>query len=554
MQGIKRAKREGKNPKTYGQNFAARGFVPNFVFGAAGGSPAAGGGPQAAAAAAASVAALTSASNSAAPALNNVGKAGKTAVAPLDKTGKGMKRLVNGAFGFSVVLSSTLPYLQQFAGAVALDEEALKRENEARNKAVKSLEEEKAKGASANAESIKSIEAEIQKRDESIASIEQEALKFAESFASATGGITNVITSLSILVPAIKNGIAAFRAAQVASAAIVAGGGSGGAIAVLSKFGLPGVIAAAVTAGLLAGFYKWESTKQDKEERNALKFQIDTAGLNLGRLSTDIAKIQLVIDALAAASDAGYKTIKLAAGGMRSEFQRLNDEIGVSGASSKITQAEGLDKIISGGNDFIAQQNLRKTRDPFEQQRIVQNRETERRGPEADRELERSRAKVALDMKGAQEDLYTALEPYLNQGAATSVTADAAISAGRVPQGVFSKDNALAPPPSESTGPRTSIPEPELSIEETNDPAVRTARYLEIESEKRRREQLFESGNAASPPRLCKCRSTRKTRKDKQRRGAGILEERLKREASNFAKSSESKNFQNLQKKVKLNY
>jgi hypothetical protein len=443
-QGIKRAKREGKNPKTYGQNFAARGFVPNFVFGAAGGSPAAGGGPQAAAAAAASVAALTSASNSAAPALNNVGKAGKTAVAPLDKTGKGMKRLVNGAFGFSVVLSSTLPYLQQFAGAVALDEEALKRENEARNKAVKSLEEEKAKGASANAESIKSIEAEIQKRDESIASIEQEALKFAESFASATGGITNVITSLSILVPAIKNGIAAFRAAQVASAAIVAGGGSGGAIAVLTKFGLPGVIAAAVTAGLLAGFYKWESTKQDKEERNALKFQIDTAGLNLGRLSTDIAKIQLIIDALGEASKEGYETIKLAAEGMRSEFQRLNDEIGVSGASSKITQAEGLDKIISGGKDFITQQNLRKTRDPFEQQRIVKNRETERAGPEADRELQRSRAKVALDMKGAQEDLYTALEPYLNQGTATSDAANAAkaaISAGEVPQGVFSKDS-----------------------------------------------------------------------------------------------------------------
>jgi TP901 family phage tail tape measure protein len=443
-QGIKRAKREGKNPKTYGQNFAARGFVPNFVFGAAGGSPAAGGGPQAAAAAAASVAALTSASNSAAPALNNVGKAGKTAVAPLDKTGKGMKRLVNGAFGFSVVLSSTLPYLQQFAGAVALDEEALKRENEARNKAVKSLEEEKAKGASANAESIKSIEAEIQKRDESIASIEQEALKFAESFASATGGITNVITSLSILVPAIKNGIAAFRAAQVASAAIVAGGGSGGAIAVLTKFGLPGVIAAAVTAGLLAGFYKWESTKQDKEERNAVKFQIDTAGLNLGRLSTDIAKIQLIIDALGEASKEGYETIKLAAEGMRSEFQRLNDEIGVSGASSKITQAEGLDKIISGGKDFITQQNLRKTRDPFEQQRIVKNRETERAGPEADRELQRSRAKVALDMKGAQEDLYTALEPYLNQGTATSDAANAAnaaISAGEVPQGVFSKDS-----------------------------------------------------------------------------------------------------------------
>ena len=32
-QGIKRAKKEGQNPKTYGQNFAAKGFIPNYAAG-----------------------------------------------------------------------------------------------------------------------------------------------------------------------------------------------------------------------------------------------------------------------------------------------------------------------------------------------------------------------------------------------------------------------------------------------------------------------------------------------------------------------------------------
>jgi hypothetical protein len=427
IQGIRRAKKEGQNPKTYGQNFAARGFVPNYALGLGSALSPAGNLP-AAAAQTAATASLTSATNSATQAVGNLGKAGKSVKPPLDDAGKSLSGLVGAAFGFSVVINTALPYLQQFVAAIALDEEALKREVDARNKASKALAEEKAKGALANAESIKSIETEIASREESIVEIEQEALKFGESLASATGGITNLIVSLSILGPAIKGAYTAFKTAQVASAAAVAAGGSGGAVALLSRLGLPGLIAAAIAGAMVVGFNMLEKSKQERLKTRAFENKASAMQLDVGRLSTDIAKIQLVIDALAQASRVGYQTIKLSAEGMRSEFQRLNDEIGVSGASSKITQAEGLDKIISGGKDFITQQNLKKTRDPFEQQRIVENRQAEKAGPEADRDLQRSRAKAALEMKGAQEDLYTALKPYLNEGMATSATTNAAIN------------------------------------------------------------------------------------------------------------------------------
>lgn len=533
IQGIKRAKREGKNPKTYGQNFAARGFVPNF-FNFTPPTPA-GNLPAAAQAAAASKEAVE-ATKKVTQALNGLDDAAKNTTKLEDEKNKSMAGAIGVAFAFSMVMSTALPYIQQFAQTMRLDEEALKRETEARNKAVKSLEEEKNKGAKANAESIESIEAEILTRDESIAAIEEEAVKFAGSVAGIVGGIITFGSTLSVLAPTILSTLTAIKTAGGVSAALSAAGVSSG----FQKAGV--AAAAAAGASFLLNMFIDYLIKNHTQKLNnvASEYKFDIMQINLGRLSTDIAKIQLVIDSLGEASKEGYQTIKLAAEGMRSEFQRLNDEIGVSGASSKITQAEGLDKIISGGKDFITQQNLKKTRDPFEQQRIVKNRQEDKAGPEADRELERSRAKVALDMKGAQEDLFTALKPYLNEGAATSATADAAISGGRVPQGVFSKDNPYGPKPADPTGPAFSITEPELSVNETDfdrspvGVAMRAARQREIYDEKKNRERVFESGNAIIPPDYINANQEERMRKTSKGE-AGILE-RDEREADSFAK------------------
>jgi cell fate (sporulation/competence/biofilm development) regulator YmcA (YheA/YmcA/DUF963 family) len=534
-QGIKRAKREGKNPKTYGQNFAARGFVPNFFNFSLPNTPA-GNIPAAAQAAAASKEAAE-ATKKVTQALNGLNDATENTNKLEDDKTKSMQGAIGVAFAFSMVMSTALPYIQQFAQTIKLDEEALKIETEARNKAVKSLEEEKNKGAKASAESIKSIEAEILKRDESIAAIEEEAANFAASVAGIVGGVINFGSTLAIVIPSILSALTAVKAAGGVSAALDAAGVSKG----FQKAG-----AAAAAAGV-AMFLLEKAidyiTKRDvqKLDNVTAEYKVDITQLNMGRLSTNIAKIQLVIDALAAASDAGYQTIKLAAEGMRSEFQRLNDEVGISGASSKITQAEGLDKIISGAKDFVAQENIRKTKDPLEQQRIVKQRQEEKAGPEADRQLQRARARAAGQMKTSQEDLFTALEPYLNQGTATSATANDAMSAGGVPQGVFSKDNAYAPPPSEPTGPRFSINEPELSVNETDfDPspagvAMRAARQKVVDDEIKRRERDFESGNAVRPPDYVN--SDQEERFAKTSKGeAGILGKDLK-ESANFAKT-----------------
>jgi hypothetical protein len=203
IQGIKRAKREGKNPKTYGQNFAARGFVPNFFNftppTAAAGNPAPAGNLPAAAQAAVSAAALTSASNSAAPALTNVGKAGKAGVKALTGQTKATRFSIGKIASFSLVINSVLPYVQQFASAILLDEEALKIETKARQEAVKALEAEKRKGVSANRETITSIEAEITARDASIETIKGSAESFGAAISDNMAMITNSLVSLSIV-------------------------------------------------------------------------------------------------------------------------------------------------------------------------------------------------------------------------------------------------------------------------------------------------------------------------------------------------------------------
>ena len=104
----------------------------------------------------------------------------------------------------------------------------------------------------------------------------------------------------------------------------------------------------------------------------------------------------------------GYETIKLTVQGLRSEFEKINDESGLTGFDARVKRAESVDELASGANDIVAQQNLRNTRDPFEKQRITIDRENRR---DIDRMYsgERERAESKQMVKAGQEDFLTGI-------------------------------------------------------------------------------------------------------------------------------------------------
>ena len=109
----------------------------------------------------------------------------------------------------------------------------------------------------------------------------------------------------------------------------------------------------------------------------------------------------------------GYDQIKLVTKNIRSEFEKINDQAGLGGFNSKLSQAESADRLSSGAQDVLLEQNLRKTRDPFERQKLVEQRQFGKLY-DADGVQERERAVAAQTMKVGQEDFLTGISKYLN--------------------------------------------------------------------------------------------------------------------------------------------
>jgi TP901 family phage tail tape measure protein len=425
IQGIRRAKKEGQNPKTYGQNFAARGFVPNFFNFT----------PPAAAAQTAATASLTSATNSATQAIGNLGKTSNTGATDITNQSKATRFSIGNLAGFSFIINSVLPYVQQFAQAMVLDEEALKRETKARSEAVKALEAEKRKGVSANKESITAIEGEITARDTSIATIKESADTFATSLSNNLSLVTNSLVSLSILVGPIGKLFAKMGGSKfLAGAKGAAGGGvlakassvilgaktltitgiaAGGAIVIGTA-----VVAAIATAlaGLGIGYLiqkpfveaadaisriPVDLQKVRSEIQSLEKIQIPNLEIETNRYTDALYRIE---EAFAN----GYETIKLTATGLRSEFEKINDQSGITGFDAKVQRSQSVDALASGAKDVVTQQNLRKTRDPFEKQRITRDREIVR-DSDAQNAGKRERAQAKQIVKAGQEDFLTGI-------------------------------------------------------------------------------------------------------------------------------------------------
>jgi TP901 family phage tail tape measure protein len=437
IQGIKRAKKEGQNPKTYGQNFAARGFVPNFfnftppAAAAQAAATAPAGSPPAAAAQTAATASLTSATNSATQAIGNLGKTSNTGATNITNQSKATRFSIGNIAGFSLIINSVLPYIQQFAQAIVLDEEALKRETKARSEAVKALEAEKRKGVSANKESITAIEGEITARDASIETIKESADTFATSLSNNLSLVTNSLVSLSILLGPIgklfaKMGVTGAKGAAgggvlaKASSVIlgaktltITGIAAGGAIVIGTA-----VVAAIATAlaGLGIGYLiqkpfveaadaisriPVDLQKVRSEIQSLEKIQIPNLEIETNRYTDALYRIE---EAFAN----GYETIKLTATGLRSEFEKINDQSGITGFDAKVQRSQSVDALASGAKDVVTQQNLRRTQDPFEKQRITRDREIVR-DSDAQNAGKRERAQAKQIVKAGQEDFLTGI-------------------------------------------------------------------------------------------------------------------------------------------------
>jgi TP901 family phage tail tape measure protein len=428
-QGIKRAISEGKNPKTYGQNFAARGFIPNYASGGIGGflkaSPAEASRQIAEAAAAEASKKVAAAANKASDSLDDIGDKS-------DKASSSFGRVLAAVGSLNILIYSFLPSLQGFAQGIKLDEEALASETKKRREAVRALEEETKKGGKANQEVITRLNNEIKARDESIENIENSAEAFGSSVGSVTTSVLGFGSILSILpfeslFGGIKNANTAFNsAASAVSSTNGKFGKFGSFLSNLSKSGsaipVAGAVVTTAAVSVGAGYAAGKAIDEVAEELLSIPNDLESVKLGVKdfseqvRLSsTSLTKYKLALDAINVVFENGYQTIKIATDGIRSEFQKLNDEAGITGINSKITESENRNQLTSGARDIVAQQNLRKTTDPFEKQKIIRDREVLRQ-QEASDAGKVERVGAADVIRTGQENFLTGISNLFTEG------------------------------------------------------------------------------------------------------------------------------------------
>jgi hypothetical protein len=140
----------------------------------------------------------------------------------------------------------------------------------------------------------------------------------------------------------------------------------------------------------------------------------------------------------------GYETIKLTVQGLRSEFEKINDQSGLTGFDARVKRAESVDELASGANDIVAQQNLRNTRDPFEKQRITIDRENRR---DIDRVYtgERERAESKQMVKAGQEDFLTGISGLFEPTPLSLEEINSQIVSGQMNKEVEERSNQFNP-------------------------------------------------------------------------------------------------------------
>jgi TP901 family phage tail tape measure protein len=387
--------RENKGIGAYTENMAARGFVPNFIAGAGAGAGAA--------------------------------AAGVTS----------RFERMSGAIG---ALSSAyyfvgIPAIESMARAYALDEEALKNETDARDKAVKSLENERKKGEKANKEILTALDEEVQARNGAITKMNEAA----DLFASKTSDISNIIANGAFILNLIPFGklkaglgglakrlVASTAGRVVATAGSAAAGGLGTAVGGIAAAGvvtIAGAIVAALgaaIAGYKLGDYLYKSFLEptidsfDSLGQDIVNIQTKIKTLeqiDIPDLETDTNRYKYALETIQEAFKNGYEIIKITATGLRSEFAKLNDEVGFTGFDAKVNRSESADRLASSAQDVVTAQNLKGTRDPFEKQRIIKQREIQRES-QAVNTGNRDRAVAAQILKAGQEDFLTGISKY----------------------------------------------------------------------------------------------------------------------------------------------
>ena len=404
-----------------GIGMAARGFVPNFVFGGVGGSP------QAAAALAANAAALMSqlpalkASTAAATAQATASKAAAAATTNVSSRFERMSGVI-GALSTATYFVG-IPAIESMARAYALDEEALKEETDARDRAVRALEDQKKKGDKANADVIKRLEAEVTARNDAITKMNEAA----DQFASKTSDISNIIANAAFILNLlpfgkIKTGLAglATRLGSFGVGRAVAGAAAYAAPAV-AAVAAPVAVAAGVGAGVYAVGKSIIKVAEEIDKLNGIDLDLTKVqsamkslkDIQIPNIDIEINRYTEALKFIEKAFADGYESIKLTVVGLRSEFEKLNDQSGITGFNSKVQRSESADRLASGARDIIAEQDLRKTKDPFEKQNIIRGRESVRIA-DAQSAGERDRAKAAQTIKAGQEDFLKGIDKYLN--------------------------------------------------------------------------------------------------------------------------------------------
>jgi TP901 family phage tail tape measure protein len=412
-----------------GIGMAAGGFIPNYALGGVGGflqaSPA-----EASKQVAEAAKKAAEAAKKAAEGLDDIGKKGAEASSKFQRMSGAITALSTAYYFVGI------PAIESLSRAFALDEEALKKETDARDKAVKALAEQKKKGDKANADVVKKLEEEVTARNDAITKMNEAA----DEFASKASDISNIVANAGFilsLIPfgKIKEGLASLvsgRAAQfvarpLAGAGAAAAGGGGATVSSIVAGGvtaIAGAFAAALatfvaSAGAGFGIYKAieallapfeslpEQIKGIQTSREALE------KITIPDLDNDAFRYRNALRLVASSFKEGYEIIKITATGIRSEFEKLNDEVGFSGFNSRISQSESADRLASGAKDIVAEQNLRKTRDPFEKQNIIKRRERDRIS-ETFSAGERERASAAQVLKTGQEDFLTGISKFIN--------------------------------------------------------------------------------------------------------------------------------------------
>ena len=429
-----------------GIGMTARGFIPNFAYVDVGGSP-----EQLAAARAANDAALAAlrASTEVTTASTAQASASKTAAAAANKASDSLNdiedksnkvsnsfgRIAAAVGGLNLLIYSFLPNLEGFAEGVKLDEEALASETRKRKEAVRALEEETKKGEKANQEVITRLNNEIKARDESIENIENSAKAFGSSVGSVITSVLGFGSILSVipfesLFGGIKNANTAFNsAASAVSSTNGKFGKFGSFLSNLSKSGsavpVAGAVLGTAATSVGAGYAAGKAAAGLIEELGSMPNDLESVKLGVKDFSeqvrvtgTSLTKYKLALDAINVVFESGYKTIKIVTDGIRSEFQKLNDEAGITGINSKITESENRNQLTSGARDIVAQQNLQKTTDPFEKQKIIRDREVLRQQEASDAgKIERVRA--ADTIRTGQENFLTGISNLLPEGLST---------------------------------------------------------------------------------------------------------------------------------------